>query len=91
MDFFVRYPLAALAPALLFLIAWESVRRRAAFYAAVAWLLYTVYEVGMQRRWLCSGECNIRVDLIFVYAVLGLFSLAGIVAVSRGAQKEGNS
>jgi hypothetical protein len=91
MDFFVRYPLAALVPALLFLIGWESVRRRAAFYAGLAWLLYTVYEVGMQRRWLCSGECNIRVDLIFVYAVLGLFSLAGIVAMASGAQKEGKS
>ena len=91
MDFFVRYPLAALVPVLLFLIAWESVRRRAAFYAAVAWLLYTVYEVGMQRRWLCSGECNIRVDLFLVYAVLALFSLAGIVASARGAQKEGKS
>jgi hypothetical protein len=91
MDFFVRYPLAALVPALLSLIGWESVRRRAAFYAGLAWLLYTVYEVGMQRRWLCSGECNIRVDLIFVYAVLGLFSLAGIVAMASGAQKEGKS
>jgi hypothetical protein len=83
MDIFVRYPLAALVPALLFLGAWGAARRRAAFYAGVAWLLYAVYEVGMQRRWLCSGECNIRVDLIFVYAVLGLFTLAGIVAVLR--------
>ena len=91
MDIFVRYPLAALVPAILFLVAWESLRRRGAFYAGIAWLLYAVYELGMQRRWLCTGECNIRVDLFFVYFLLGLFSIAGIVAVTRGAQGEGKS
>ena len=24
----------------------------------------------MKRRWLCSGECNIRVDLLVIYPAL---------------------
>ena len=36
------------------------------FVAAVAWLLYTPYELAMHERWLCSGECNIRVDLLLL-------------------------
>jgi hypothetical protein len=34
----------------------------------------------MQRRWLCSGECNIRIDLLVIYPAL-LVSLV-IAAVS---------
>ncbi len=45
---------------------------------AVAWLLYAAYEYTLYRRWLCSGECNIRVDLLLVYPLLVLVSLVGI-------------
>jgi hypothetical protein len=24
----------------------------------------------MQQRWLCTGECNIRIDLLVIYPVL---------------------
>jgi hypothetical protein len=36
----------------------------------VVWLLYAAYEIGMQQRWLCSGECNIRLDLLVIYPAL---------------------
>lgn len=58
--------------------------RRAAVGVGLVWLVYSVYELGMQRRWLCSGECNIRVDLLVIYPVLliGLV-VAGISLLRR--------
>jgi len=86
MDLFVRSPLLAVLPGLLFLGTYRAFPRRAALVAGGAWLLYAVYELGMQRRWLCSGECNIRVDLLLIYPVLAVISLAGIVAAARAAK-----
>jgi hypothetical protein len=51
--------------------------------AGVAWLLYAVYETGMKQRWWCSGECNIRVDLLLVYPVLLLLTVAGVISLLR--------
>lgn len=37
----------------------------------------------MHRRWLCSGECNIRVDLLLLYPLLILLSLAAAALAVR--------
>lgn len=37
---------------------------------AGAWLVYAVYEVLMYTRVLCTGACNIRVDLLLLYPLL---------------------
>jgi hypothetical protein len=50
---------------------------------AVLWSLYAVYEFLMYRRVLCSGECNIRVDLLLIYPVL---VFATVWAVIRAVQ-----
>jgi len=36
----------------------------------------------MQIRVLCSGECNIRVDLLLIYPVLLALTLASLVRVT---------
>jgi len=51
--------------------------------AAIAWLVYAVYETAMARRIFCSGECNIRVDLLLIYPLLIVLSLAAVVAAFR--------
>jgi hypothetical protein len=84
MSLFIQSPLLALLPALLFLALYRLLRRRSALFAACAWLLYAVYELGMSKRWLCSGECNIRVDLLLIYPLLALTSIVAIVAAARG-------
>lgn len=33
------------------------------------------YEYALYRRWLCSGECNIRVDLRLLYPLFLIMSL----------------
>jgi hypothetical protein len=51
--------------------------------AAVAWLLYLPYEYGMKWRILCSGECNIRVDLLPLYPALVMLSILAAVSALR--------
>jgi hypothetical protein len=81
MGIFIEWPWLALLPAVLFLALHHISQRKLAAVAGLAWLGYALYEYSMQRRWLCSGECNIRVDLLLLYPVLALISLAaGIVA-----------
>lgn len=84
MAILIEYPfLAALIG--IGLVALGRLRgRRAAVGVGVVWLLYSVYELGMQRRWLCSGECNIRIDLLVIYPALliGLL-VAGISLLIR--------
>ena len=77
MAILIEYPLlAALVGAIIWALGrWQ--RRRIAAAAGIMWLLYAAYETGMRLRWLCSGECNIRVDILVIYpALLALCALA---------------
>ena len=78
MAIFIEYPLAAALIGLVLLGLGRHARRRVATGAGIAWLLYGVYEFGMEQRWLCSGECNIRIDLLLIYPLL----LTGFVAAA---------
>jgi hypothetical protein len=80
---FIAQPWLALVPALSFFALYKSSKPRYALIAATAWLLYTPYEFAMHERWLCSGECNIRVDLLLLYPPLIAVSAAAIVAAIR--------
>jgi hypothetical protein len=81
---FIESPTLAAIPALLFALLALATRRRIVWIAAGAWALYGVYEMLMERRVLCSGECNIRVDLLLLYPALLALSVAAVdVAVRR--------
>lgn len=87
MILFIAWPLLALVPAALFaLLGWRK-RRRAAWIAAAAWVVYAVYELGMKHRILCSGECNIRVDLLLFYPLLFALSLVALWRSLRGSPR----
>ena len=87
MSFFIEWPLVAAVPGLVFLVLYTRSRRHSTLVAGIAWLAYAVYEFGMHQRWLCSGECNIRVDLMLIYPMLLLLSLFGLIAAGRGRRK----
>jgi hypothetical protein len=79
----ITQPMLALIPAgLLATLYWIS-RRRVILVAAGSWFCYLPYEWGMKLRILCSGECNIRVDLLLIYPVLLLVSLVAIFMFLR--------
>lgn len=76
-------PVLALIPAVLSLLMFWRARLPIALVTGLAWLIYAPYEYAMLRRWLCTGECNIRVDLLLIYPVLLVLTLATIVAAVR--------
>jgi hypothetical protein len=80
---FIAWPWLALAPAVVFAWLYQRSRQRAGLVTAVAWAAYAVYELGMQRRWLCTGECNIRVDLLLLYPVLLVLTFTALVRCHR--------
>ena len=83
MAIFIEYPI--LAAAIGAVLLWQGRRtgRRVAVGTGLVWLLYSMYEFGMKQRWLCSGECNIRVDLLVVYPVLAISLVAAAVSLLR--------
>ena len=85
MAMFIEYPplAAAIGGVLLALGRWS--RRRVVITAGILWLYYGLYEFGMQQRLLCSGECNIRIDLLLIHPVLLLALVAAGVSLVRAA------
>ena len=80
---FIGWPFLALAPTAVFATLYFRCRRPIILIAMLAWLAYFPYELAMKLRILCSGECNIRVDLLLFYPLLLLVSVLALVAYSR--------
>jgi len=83
MGIFIVYPWLAAVIGLPLLVLGRWRGRRMAIATGLAWLLYAVYETGMKQRWWCSGECNIRIDLLLVYPMLLLLTVLGLVSLIR--------
>lgn len=86
LGIFIAWPALALLPAALFGFLYMLCRRRLVLITALLWLAYAVYEYGMKLRILCSGECNIRVDLLLIYPVLMLLTVTSIALYFRAAK-----
>ena len=77
---FINWPFLALVLAVVFGMLYFRCRRRVVLVATLAWLAYFPYEQAMKLRILCSGECNIRVDLLLFYPILTLLTIWAIIA-----------
>lgn len=80
---FVAWPWLTAVPAFVFGYAARETGRRALWITAGLWVAYSIYEGLMQRRLLCTGECNIRVDLLLIAPILIWRSAAGIWQLLR--------
>jgi hypothetical protein len=83
MAIFIQYPWLAAVVGILLLGLGSARGRRAPLIAGALWVLYAAYEFGMTLRWLCTGECNIRVDLILIYPLLLIATVGGLVGLLR--------
>jgi Na+/proline symporter len=83
MAIFIEYPALAAVVGILLVALGRHRQRRVAIGVGAAWLLYALYEFGMKQRWLCSGECNIRIDLLVIYPALVLGLVAAGVSLLR--------
>lgn len=87
MSVFISYPFFALVPvAILLILAWIS-HKKIVFLIGMVWLAYVIYEYGMKLRILCSGECNIRIDLLIIYPILLLLFVLALLVFVRGLKK----
>jgi hypothetical protein len=85
MPFLISAPWLALLPALAFAAVARRRGGRAGWVAAGAWAFYAIYEEGMYLRLLCSGECNIRIDLLLLHPLLLVGTVWAIVVLWRRA------
>ena len=54
----------------------------------IAWAGYIAYEsIYVSRH--CTGECNIRVDLLLIYPYLAFVTICTIVYAAKSAAKHG--
>lgn len=88
LGMFIEWPLLALALAVLFVVLYFRCRRPIVLVAALAWLAYFPYEQAMKLRVLCSGECNIRVDLLLFYPLLALVSVLAVTAYLKANRED---
>lgn len=79
MAVLIEEPWLAVVPLAVFVALYALSRNRLILAAAAAWLLYLPYEYSMKLRLLCTGECNIRIDLLILYPLLALLSALGII------------
>ena len=83
MAMLIEYPVVAGVVGAILLGLGRHAGRRVAVVVGGTWLAYALYESGMKRRWLCSGECNIRIDLLVIYPVLLVGLLAAGISLLR--------
>lgn len=65
------FALVAVAATLYFLVAAGRRPRPAAFLAVILWAAYAIYEYYVANGTLCDANCNIRVDLVLFFPLLG--------------------
>jgi hypothetical protein len=87
MAILIEYPILALAPAVAFGLLFATRKAPLSLATAVAWMAYAIYEYGMDVRLLCTGECNIRVDLLLIYPMLVALSLASLAMFAASRNK----
>lgn len=90
LSVFIVYPWLAAVVGILFVTLGSKVRRWGVVTTGAMWLVYAAYETGMHQRWLCTGECNIRVDLLLILPVLLISSIIAALSL-RQANQSGKS
>ena len=67
------YPFAFAAGAAALYFVAEAIRRRgqAQILAVLLWAAYAIYEYYVANGTLCDANCNIRVDLVLFFPLLG--------------------
>src|SRR5437763_15552652 len=84
MSILIEYPLLAALPSIAFVGLYRVTRRPFVLVLGLAWVLYGIYEYAMQKRVLCSGDGNIRMDLLGIYPVRAVASHSGLSVCGAG-------
>lgn len=71
----------------LFILVVSYKKGKVHYISVALWLLYPIYEIWLQLN--CSGECNIRVDLLIIYPVILVFTVASLVKIITSKRRDG--
>ena len=85
---FMAFPWTVIIISVVFAVGWFKWRNKWFLIAGALWLLYAFYEYMMYLRIWCTGECNIRIDLLVIYPLLLIVSVASVVKIKK---PKGNS
>ena len=88
---FIQWPLAALIPSAILGVGFFVKRKPLIGITALLWLGYAIYESLMKARVLCSGECNIRVDLLLIIPLLWSLFVWALVSSLRNRRPRGTA
>ena len=75
---FILQPMVAILPALILGLLYVKSKNKTTLITAILWIFYGVYEELHLLRILCSGECNIRIDLLLIYPILIVLSIVAV-------------
>jgi len=81
----IVFAFAAAVMAVTLLVAGAQRPRLAVIVAVILWLLYAVYEYLVATGVLCDADCNIRVDLVFFFPILGIATFNAYRSYNRGS------
>ena len=88
MAYMIEWPALAAVPFLVLFGLYLFSRKRFVLIVALFWAGYLPYELGMKYRLLCSGECNIRIDLLLIYPTLAFLSFTAVFIASQAIWRE---
>ena len=91
LGLFIQLPALALVPAAGFAYGFVRCGRLIVLITSITWLAYFAYEQAMRLRILCSGECNIRVDLLLLYPALAALSAVALYVHWKARRGNRNS
>lgn len=77
MGFFIIFPSGAAFIGFIYLRMFYKIKAVFSLITGLLWISYSIYEYLMYSRILCTGECNIRIDLFIIYP---LFIVASLLA-----------
>ena len=77
------FVIAAAMMTVIHVVAGWQRPRRAVIVSGILWLAYAVWEHQVATGVLCDADCNIRVDLVFVFPILALATLSAYQAYNR--------
>jgi len=83
LGIFIEYPYLAFVPAVIFGVTYFRKRKTVIGITGILWLLYGLWEISIMMRITCSGDCDIRVDLLLIYPVLLVLTIISIVKTFR--------
>ena len=83
LGIFVIFPFGAALIGALYVRLFLKRKTITSAIAGVLWIVYAIYEDLMYSRVLCTGECNIRLDLLLILPVLLAFSLLATMRYYR--------